>query len=194
MHLLRPVRASVLAAIAFTLQAQEYRGRIQGSVTDSTQAVIAGATVTLTNTQTGVTSTRQTNENGRYLFDLVLPGNYSVTVQLQGFQRFVQEKVLLLSRGDITVDAVMKPGDVRETVTVSDQAAQVQFNTSKLETTVDSALVSNLPQMSRNPLLLARLDPAVVQQDTAREVEPYFTWSGNRQAVSYTHLTLPTKA
>ena len=183
MHLPRPVRATLLAVIAFSLQAQEYRGRIQGSVTDSTQAVIAGATVTLTNTQTGVSSTRQTNENGRYLFDLVLPGNYSVTVQLQGFQRFVQEKVLLLSRGDITVDAALKPGDVRETVTVTDQAAQVQFNTSKLETTVDSALVSNLPQMSRNPLLLARLDPAVVQQDTAREVEPYFTWSGNRQEI-----------
>ncbi len=84
MHLPRPVRATLLAVIAFSLQAQEYRGRIQGSVTDSTQAVIAGATVTLTNTQTGVSSTRQTNENGRYLFDLVLPGNYSVTVQLQG--------------------------------------------------------------------------------------------------------------
>ncbi|MBL8222911.1 MAG: carboxypeptidase regulatory-like domain-containing protein, partial [Bryobacterales bacterium] len=179
----RTIGALLLAVFATLLPAQEYRGRIQGSVTDSTEAAVAGATVTLANVNTGVNSTRQTNEQGRYLFDLILPGTYTVTVQLQGFQRFVQEKVLLLSRGDITVDAVLRPGDVREAVTVSDAAAQVQFNTSKLETTVDSTLVSNLPQMSRNPLLLARLDPAVVQQDTAREVEPYFTWAGNRQEV-----------
>lgn len=177
------LRAALLAAVAFSLPAQEYRGRVQGSVTDTTQAAIAGATVTLSNTQTGVTSTRQTNEQGRYIFDLVMPGTYSVTVTLQGFQKYVQENVFLQARADVTVDASLRPGDIREAVTVSDQASSVQFNTSKLETTVDSALVSNLPQMSRNPLLLARLDPAVVQQDTAREVEPYFTWSGNRQEV-----------
>ncbi|MBL8215416.1 MAG: carboxypeptidase regulatory-like domain-containing protein [Bryobacterales bacterium] len=177
------LRAALLAAIAFSLPAQEYRGRVQGSVTDTTQAVIAGATVTLSNTQTGVTSTRQTNEQGRYIFDLVMPGTYSVTVTMQGFQKYVQENVFLQARADVTVDASLRPGDIREAVTVTDQSSSVQFNTSKLETTVDSALVSNLPQMSRNPLLLARLDPAVVQQDTAREVEPYFTWSGNRQEV-----------
>lgn len=166
-----------------SLTAQEYRGRVQGSVTDSSQAAVAGASVVLTDVNTGVASTRQTNEQGRYLFDLVLPGKYRVSVQMQGFNKFVQENVVLQSRSDMTVDATLRPGDVRETVTVEAQASTVQFNTSKLETTVDSALVANLPQMSRNPLLLARLDPAVVQSDTAREVEPYFTWSGNRQEI-----------
>lgn len=182
MSALRVASAALLVA-GFSLSAQEYRGRVQGSVTDTTEAAIVGATVTLTNVQTGVVSTRQTNETGRYLFDLVLPGTYTVSVELQGFSRFVQENVVLQSRSDVTVDAVLRPGDVREVVTVTDQASTVQFNTSKLETTVDSALVSNLPQISRNPLLLARLDPAVVQSDTAREVEPYFTWSGNRQQI-----------
>lgn len=172
-----------LAAFAFTLTAQEYRGRVQGFVSDPTQAAITGATVTLHNVDTGVTATRQTGEQGRYLFDLVLPGKYTVTVQLQGFNKFVQANVVLQSRSDVTVDAVLRPGDVRETVTVEGQSNAVQFNTSKLETTVDSALVSNLPQISRNPLLLARLDPAVVQSDTSREVEPYMTWSGNRQQI-----------
>ncbi len=179
-HLLQSL---AVAAFAFGLSAQEYRGRVQGSVTDGTQAAVSGATVTLSNVNTGVVSTRQTGDQGRYIFDLVLPGKYTVTVQLQGFNKFVQANVVLQSRSDVTVDAVLRPGDVRETVTVEAQASTVQFNTSKLETTVDSALVSNLPQMSRNPLLLARLDPAVVQSDTAREVEPYFTWSGNRQQI-----------
>jgi hypothetical protein len=161
--------------------AREYRGRVQGTVMDATQAPAAGAMMALSNVETGVAATHVTNEFGRYLFDLVLPGTYTVGVQLAGFNRFVQEKVVLQSRSDVTVDAVLRPGDVQETVTVTDQASTVQFNTSKLETTGDSALVNNLPQMSRNPVLLARLDPAVVQSDTAREVEPYFTWSGNPQ-------------
>jgi hypothetical protein len=182
MFTLRAAWATLLLA-AVSLSAQEYRGRVQGSVTDTSEAAIAGATVTLTNVQTGVSSTRETNETGRYIFDLVLPGTYTVAVQFTGFTRFVQENVILQSRSDVTVDAILKPGDIREAVTVSDQVSTVQFNTSKLETTVSSALVSNLPQISRNPLLLARLDPAVVQQDTAREVEPYFTWAGNRQQI-----------
>ena len=65
-----------VAAFAFGLSAQEYRGRVQGSVTDSTQAVVAGASVTLANVQTGVSSTRKTSDSGRYIFDLVLPGTY----------------------------------------------------------------------------------------------------------------------
>lgn len=173
--------ATLLAASM--LCAQDYRARVQGLVSDTTKAPIPGATVILTEVNTGVTTTRQTGEQGRYLFDLVLPGKYRVTIEHKSFNKFVQENVVLVSRADATVDAMLKLGDVREIITVQDQASTVQFNTSKLETTVDSALVSNLPQISRNPLLLARLDPAVVQSDTAREVEPYFTWSGNRQQI-----------
>lgn len=169
--------------LAAGLPAQDYRGRVQGTVLDTSNAAIPGAAVTLSNVNTGVSASRTANDRGHYLFDLVLPGTYTVTVEMQGFNRFVQENVVLQSRSDVTVDATLKTGDVLETVVVSAQASTVQFNTSKLETTVDSVLVNNMPQISRNPLLLARLDPAVVQSDTAREVEPYFTWSGNRQEV-----------
>ena len=116
-------------------------------------------------------------------FDLVDPGTYTVLVEFTGFSKLVQENVLVQSRADVTVNATLTPGAVQDTVTVSEQAVAVQFNTSKLERTVDSTLVDRMPQISRNPLLLARLDPAVVQTDTATEMEPYFTWSGNRQQV-----------
>jgi hypothetical protein len=177
------IRAIAIAAVSLVLTGQDFRGRVQGSVTDASKAAVPNAVVTLLAVQTGVSSTQQTNEIGRYLFDLVLPGTYRVTVQAKGFNKFIQENVVLQSRSDMTVEAVLRPGDVLETVTVEAQASTVQFNTSKLETTVDNALVSNLPLISRNPILLARLDPAVVQSDTAREVEPYFTWSGNRQQI-----------
>jgi hypothetical protein len=172
-----------LSFAAITLNAQEYRARVQGTVADSTQAAIPGATVILQSATTGVSTTRQSDERGHYLFDLVLPGTYTVNVEAKGFNKFSQTNIVLQSRADVTVDVALKAGDVIETVTVTGQASTVQFNTSKLETTIDQSLVSNLPQIGRNPLMLARLDPAVVQQDTAREVEPYMTWSGNRQEV-----------
>src|SRR5262249_50089913 len=149
----------LLAALfACNSNAQEYRGRIQGTVTDSSRAAVAGATVTLNNTQTGVPSTRQTNESGHYLFDLVEPGVYKIVVELSGFNKFVQENVSLQQRADVSVDIQLKPGDVRETITVAGEAAIVQFNTAKLETTVDSKLTSTLPQIYRTPFLLATLD------------------------------------
>ena len=125
------------AMVAAGLYAQEYRGRIQGTVVDTSQAAVAGATVTLLNVKTGVPAVRQTNETGHYLFDLVDPGTYTVTIEFQGFSKFVQENVTLLLRSDLTVDATLKPGDVRETVTVTGEVAAVQFNSAKLETTYE---------------------------------------------------------
>ncbi len=165
------------------LYAQEFRGRIQGSVMDSSQAVVVGATVTLLNTQTGVSTIRETNETGHYIFDLVDPGMYTITVERQGFAKFVQEKITLQQRGDIAVIATLRAGDVKETVTVSAEASVVQFNTAKLETTVDSRLVNNLPQVYRTPFLLAQLDPAVEKNDSGTEFMPYHSWGPNNQRV-----------
>ncbi|MEO8128045.1 MAG: TonB-dependent receptor [Bryobacteraceae bacterium] len=168
---------------AFHLNAQEYRGRIQGTITDTSKAAIPGATVTLTNVKTGVPAVRQANEVGHYLFDLVEPGTYTVNVEYTGFSRFVQENVVLQQRGDVSVDAMLKTGDVRDTVTVTAEATVVQFNTGKLETTVDSKLTSTVPQLYRTPFLLATLDPSVEKNDYGSEYMPYHSWGPNQQRV-----------
>ena len=56
---------------------------------DTTGGAVVGATVTLLNTQTGVTATRQANETGNYTFDMISPGIYTVTVEFPGFSKFV---------------------------------------------------------------------------------------------------------
>jgi hypothetical protein len=171
------------ALFAFHLNAQEYRGRIQGTVTDTSKAAIPGTTVTLTNVKTGVPAVRQANEVGHYLFDLVEPGTYTVSVEFTGFSRFVQENVILQQRGDVSVDAMLKAGDVRDAVTVTAEATAVQFNTGKLETTVDSKLTSTVPQLYRTPFLLATLDPSVEKSDSNSEYMPYHSWGPNQQRV-----------
>ena len=168
------------SVIAF---AQEYRVRIQGTVTDSSHAVVANATVTLLNVDTGARATRQSGETGRYLFDLVEPGKYSLAVEAPGFGRFLQEGVSLQTRDDLTVDVSLKVGAVQETVTVEATAAAVQFNTSKLETTVDDVLTQKMPQYNRSPFLLAQLDPAVVPSTSNGDWNPYNSWGPTSQSV-----------
>ncbi len=106
-----------MVALSSIASAQDYRAKVQGLVADPSQASIVGAKVTLKNVNTGVADTKQTDSMGRYLFDLVIPGTYSVTVEAAGFQRFLQENVTVLTRGDVTVNATMTVGAVSETVT-----------------------------------------------------------------------------
>ena len=105
------MRARLAVGVAcwtFLLCAQDYWARVQGLVTDSTGAVVAGARVTLTNTNTGVEAVRESNANGQHLFDFVEPGTYQLAAELAGFARFVQQGILVQVRGDVTVDAVLR--------------------------------------------------------------------------------------
>jgi hypothetical protein len=185
----RAMIGSLLKTVLFitllcaVLSAQEYRGRIQGLVTDSTGGVIAGAIVTLRNVNTGIVNQRKSSERGEYLFDLVEPGMYTVGVEMPGFAKFMQENVPLAAKGDVTVNAQLRAGDVRETVSVTGEVAQVQFSTSKLETTVESTIAEQVPQIYRSPFVLATLDPSVLKDDTNTEYNPFNSWGPGRMSV-----------
>lgn len=84
-------------------RAQEFRGKVQGLITDSTGAVVSGATVALMNVKTAVRTLRVSNETGLYRFDNVDPGSYMIIVELPGFSKFVQENVEVQAQADITV-------------------------------------------------------------------------------------------
>lgn len=171
----------VLGALClFTLSTfgQDTRGKVQGLVTDSTGAVIAGAAVTLTNDNTGVPAQQSTNQAGQYLFDFVLPGTYTVSVEMEGFRKFIQKNVLVQARADVTVNAAMEVGATRESVTVEAAPVAVQFNTSTMAMTIDTKMANSLPIISRNPFLLVALNPATVVRST-NEQSPFHHWSAN---------------
>ncbi|MBM3812113.1 MAG: carboxypeptidase regulatory-like domain-containing protein [Acidimicrobiia bacterium] len=164
------------------LFAQDYRGRVAGTVVDSTQAVVSGAQVRLRNINTGVESARLTNPNGQYLFDFVDPGTYELVAEMQGFARFVQQGVQVQTRGDVTVNPVLKIGAVAETVNVSAQTVEVQFTTSTMSLTVDRKMLTDLPVLARNPFTLVLLDPAVVNRYTSNLAtrNPFYMWSSSQ--------------
>jgi hypothetical protein len=162
--------------------AQELRGRVQGVVSDTSGAVIPAATVTLRNINTNVSANRQTNEVGAYVFDFVLPGTYELTVEVEGFRTFVQQNILVQTRADITVNAAMEVGAVAETITVEEAPVAVSFNSTTMETTLDTKMANELPIIHRNPFLLAQLDPAVQYRGGA-ETSPYHHWAASQMDV-----------
>ena len=169
---------AILLAFASQGSAQEYRGRIQGVVTDSTGALVPAARVTLTNKNTSIAVTRQTNERGTYLFDLVEPGTYTVSVELESFNRWVQNDILVENRGDVTVNPTLTVGAVTETVTVTEAPVSVKFNTTSMEMTMDNQMVKDLPIVARNPFTLTLLNPAVDNRYfTTRN--PFFMWAAS---------------
>jgi len=167
----------LLLSITTTTWAQTNRAQIQGLVTDSSSAVIPGAVVTLLNVQTGVTTTRKTSGTGLYVFDLVEPGTYSVTVEAAGFPKFTQPSITVQSGGDVTVNAVLSVGALTQSVTVNEVAEGVQFNTSNDDLTIDTKMANDTPRLDRNPFKLTLIEPQAI--NTRGEVQPYNSWSAN---------------
>lgn len=175
---LETLALAVTLLFTASVEAQEYRGRVQGIVTDSSEAIIPGASVTLTSEGTGVANTRETDANGRYLFDLVLPGTYTLEAELDGFSRFEQAGILVENRSDVTVNVVLNIGAVSETVTVTQAPVRVKFNDPSMDLTVDNQMVKDLPIVARNPFTLTLLNPAVSNKYfTTRN--PFFMWAAS---------------
>ncbi len=168
----------LLPLFAASLRAQDYRARLQGIVSDPTQSVVAGAKVTLTNLNTGISAVKNTGPEGHYVFDLVEPGTYTVTVESIGFQSFQRDGIVVQVRADVTVDAMLAVGNVSDQVIVNDRISDLQFNTSTMDLTVDHKMLTDLPILARNPFTLALLDPAVVNRYWT-DRNPFYMWSSN---------------
>ncbi len=168
---------AVLLLLAQVGVAQDYRGRIEGVVADESKAVVPNSTVTLLNVNTGIRVVRQTSETGLYLFDLVDPGTYAITVEANGFGKFVQQNIVVQTRGDVTVNATLKPGAVQESITVGEAPVAVQFNSSNQDLTIDSTMAAETPRYDRNPFKLTLLAPEAI--NTRGEVLPFLSWSAN---------------
>jgi hypothetical protein len=160
--------------LAASATAQDYRARVQGTVVDSSQAVLPGVTVTLRNEATSVAVTRTTTGTGIYVFDFVEPGTYTISAELDGFKKAAQTGIRVQQRGDVTARLVMELGTLEETVTVQAESVQVQLNTSSTNLTLERQLIEQVPLSGRNPYNLSTLDPTMtLQAGNANENRPY---------------------
>jgi len=157
--------------------AQTFRGQVRGLVSEASGAVIPNATVTLANASTGVTTTKQTDSAGVYIFDFIDPGTFTVTVEASGFGRYVQSNVVVQSSSQMTVNVALTPGTVQQSITVDATPPAVEFNSSNQELTIDTKMANDTPRIDRNPFKLSMLEPAAV--NTRGEMLPYQSWAAN---------------
>src|SRR5437868_6235407 len=139
---IRLLGASIgIFVMCLSLFAQINTGRILGTVTDQTGAVIGGANVTVTNTETGVARTLVADEAGEYVAPNLNPGKYSVRVMVPGFQTVERQNIGLEVGKDARIDAQLSPGQVTETITVAEAAQLLDTTTATITGTLDNVAI-----------------------------------------------------
>lgn len=149
--------ALCLTGLAFS---QTDTGRVFGSITDSSGAVVPNATVTLTHTSTGRVITAKTSASGEYTVNALPIGHYHETVTLQGFKTAATDFALEVSQV-LEVNLKMETGAVSTTVEVTGDAALVDTATSSAGEVIQGRQVIDLPLNGRNFTTLALLTPGV---------------------------------
>jgi Carboxypeptidase regulatory-like domain len=154
--------ASVLTSPVF---GQSDRGAIKGLVTDSQGAVMAGVMVTLTNPATGISAGVTTDSSGNFLFPALVVGGYQLTAERVGFKKFSQTDIQVEVGRTTSLTVALAPGDVNETITVTEQALALDTATSDTGTSVTRRQIIDLPVpltgSMRNPLNFVILTPGV---------------------------------
>lgn len=154
----------VLLLAAYSGWGQNVYGTIAGTVSDSSGAAVADATVTLTNMDTNEKHNLTTDASGNYTFVNILPGKYKVEAEKSGFKKFVRQPILVQIESGIKVDITLQVGAQTETVEVSAEVPLLQPETNSLGQVVEQRDVTELPLNGRNPLALVELVPGVVPQ------------------------------
>ena len=150
-----------------TASAQTPTGSIEGIITDPSNSIVSGATVTITGATTGQTFTTTTNEEGFFSVRSLQPGVYSIKVEQQGFATATAENIVVQLGQVARADVALKVGSASETVQVDIGATDIQVDTTRQ--TVDGVItgqqITALPLNERNFLDLAVLQPGVTVVD-----------------------------
>lgn len=157
---------ALTALLTTSTLSQGTTSRVTGTVLDNNGAAVSGATVTLTNEGTNTSLTTETSDSGSYVFDLVQPGIYTVSVEKQGFKKLVSSRNVAQVNLPATVNATLEVGDVSAVVSIEGTAEQVQTSTSgNIGSSVDQRTLEALPIVGtrgRNPLELLNYQPGIV--------------------------------
>ena len=152
----------LLGLLTFPLQGQRTSTQtIEGLVTDTTGAVIPGATVVMTNVDTGITTTVTTNETGNYRFSYVPVGNYTVRSELDGFKTQSVSGLRVETAAQVRNDFTMEVGDITETIEVAADAITLNTENATVGSVIENRRIVELPLNGRNIVQLAVLVPGV---------------------------------
>src|SRR5215467_10971952 len=135
---------AILLSLA-TTAGQTTTGSIVGTVTDNSGAAVPGASVTVTDIDTNITTKTTTDASGNYVVTPLPVGHYTVAVEARGFKRSLNEGITLNVQDRIGVNVALEVGQISETVEVTAAAPALQTDTSYLGQVVDSKEILDLP-------------------------------------------------
>jgi hypothetical protein len=175
-----------VCALATILFAQTITSSIVGSVTDSSDAAVVGALVSLTHVATGAQRQTTTDDRGNFVFPSLQLGEYNVAVTAQGFKRFEKRGLQLSAQETLPVGKIaLELGAITESVTVTAQGVAVQTASAERAGTILGTQVENLMIRGRNAMSLLQLLPGVVDlQNREEKIDRNFDIfvQGNRAA------------
>ena len=164
--------AAVLSAQ--DLSAQETTATVTGQVQDASGAIVVGAEVTITNTETNTQSSTQTGSSGDYVLMLLRPGKYKLAVSHPGFKTYVQSGIVLEIDQKLKIAVSLPIGSVTENVQVSGEAPVISTEDHQIGKVIDNKSITQLPLNGRlNIAGLLALAPGI-QSAGAQDQVPYF--------------------
>jgi len=140
----------LLLCFALSSFGQAVNATLLGTVTDASGAVVPNAKVTITEVNTGISRSGQTNESGNYTFPNLPPGQYSVSMEASGFKKETRRDIALAVNSTQRVDIQLQPGEVTETIEITAAAPALQTDRADTGRNIDTMVVSELPVLVSN--------------------------------------------
>lgn len=162
--MLRSLKTFCLAAFVFCsfADAQTATGTLTGRVTDSSGAAVPEAAISIQNQETGVQQSLTTNSAGNFIQPYLIPGEYRLTVEKTGFEKYVTTGLRMNVQQTVALEIGLKVGEVSTTIEVQANVAQLSTTTSAISTVITNKAMLDLPLNGRNPFALATLIPGVI--------------------------------
>jgi len=152
-------------ALSRASQAQSTTGTVTGTVTDPGNAVVVGAQVTLTNTQTGLVKTNVTNRAGQYVLDFIPVGHYSLRIAEPGFNPEQRDNIDLSAGQGIQINFTLRVASATQSISVTSEDPLVSVGTSDLRTEVSSTQINELPVAHQDWTTLLQTASGVAQSN-----------------------------
>src|ERR1700674_64749 len=162
MHLLGGVTGILL--LCLPLFSQGSSGRILGTVFDQSGSVISGATVTVTDTERGVSKNLVSNDAGEHNAPTLIPSTYKVRAEAKGFKTVERQNMVVEVGREIRVDLTVQPGDQVQTITITESVPLVETTNAVLGGTINNSEINDMPLNGRNYQNLLSLRPGIVLQ------------------------------
>ena len=171
-------------ALACLAPSQEFRGAISGAITDATGSMVAGASITVTETRTSTRVDTVSDNSGHYAVPFLLPGDYDISVKFAGFKEFIRKAIHLGAGEHPIIDVRLDVGEVTQSVEVTAEVPLINNENASIGQTVTTKEVEDLPTNGGTPMMLATFAMGVISTSQPSQVLPFASGGGASWSIS----------